>query len=69
MPNLFRYKIALDADSSLEEKPSSLSPHATRYTAFVLVCTIITTVFSAIVIILDYCFPGSLDGTYLKLFF
>jgi hypothetical protein len=41
-----------------------------KYTiAFPIVYAIMATVFSTIVIVLDYCFPGSLDGTYLKLFF
>lgn len=37
--------------------------------AFPIVYGIITVVFSTMVIILNYLFPGSLDGTYLKLFF
>jgi uncharacterized membrane protein len=36
---------------------------------FPLVYAMIAVMFSTMVIILDYCFPGSLDGTYLKLFF
>lgn len=71
MSNLFKYKIALDADSnsSIEEEYKQISSDGVGYTAFALVCTIVTTVFSTIVMILNYCFPGSLDGTYLKLFF
>lgn len=69
MSNLFKYKIVLDADTATEEREEPLSPNLIPYLAFVLVCTIITTVFSAIVMILNYCFAGSLDGTYLKLFF
>ncbi|PSB09968.1 hypothetical protein C7B62_11135 [Pleurocapsa sp. CCALA 161] len=68
MSNLFKYKI-VDADTATEEKEELLSPGLIPYLAFVLVCTIMITVFSTIVMILDYCFPGSLDGTYLKLFF
>ena len=37
--------------------------------AFSLVYAIIAAVFSTMVIVLDYCFPDSLDGTYLKLLF
>ncbi|MBW4537226.1 MAG: hypothetical protein KME09_25145 [Pleurocapsa minor HA4230-MV1] len=37
--------------------------------AFPVVYAIIAASFSVMVIVLDYCFPGSLDGTYLKLFF
>ncbi|MEM8718278.1 MAG: hypothetical protein AAGE84_03070 [Cyanobacteria bacterium P01_G01_bin.39] len=69
MSNLFKYKIALDADLTTEEKDESRSSSGIPYLAFILVCTIITTVFSAMVSVLNYCFPGSLDGTYLKLFF
>jgi hypothetical protein len=71
MSNLFKYKIPLDADSTRQEqnKHEATSPYTIPYLAFLLVCTITTTIFSAIVIVLDYCFPGSLDGTYLKLFF
>lgn len=71
MSNLFKYKIPLDADSTIQEqnKNEPTYSYAIPYLAFVLVCTIMTTVFSAIVMTLDYCFPGSLDGTYLKLFF
>ncbi len=68
MSNLFKYKI-VDADTATEAREDLLSPSLIPYLAFVLVCTIMITVFSAIVMILDYCFPGSLDGTYLKLFF
>ncbi len=69
MSNLFKYKIALDADLATEEKDKQNFPQTISYLAFILVCTIITSVFSAIVMILNYCSPGSLDGTYLKLFF
>jgi hypothetical protein len=70
MSNLFKYKIPLDADSTREQnKNEATYSYAIPYLAFLLVCTIMTTVFSTIVMILDYCFPGSLDGTYLKLFF
>lgn len=69
MSNLFKYKIALDADLATEEKDEPNAPHTIPHLAFVLVCTITTTVFSAIVMVLNYCFPSSLDGTYLKLFF
>ncbi|MBE9046802.1 hypothetical protein IQ255_20715 [Pleurocapsales cyanobacterium LEGE 10410] len=69
MSNLFKYKIPLDPESAMEEKYQPPSQHTVFYLAFVLVCTITTTFFSAIVMILNYCFPGSLDGTYLKLFF
>ena len=37
--------------------------------ALPIVYAIMGTFFSTLVIILNYCFPGSLDGTYLKLFF
>ncbi|HHP7232787.1 MAG TPA: hypothetical protein ACFCUY_18260 [Xenococcaceae cyanobacterium] len=37
--------------------------------AFPLVYGVIAIVFSTMVIALNYCFPSSLDGTYLKLFF
>ena len=69
MSNMFKYKMNLDADSTIEERDESLSLHAIPYLAFILVSTIITTFFSAIVMILDRFFSGSLDGTYLKLFF
>ena len=69
MSNLFKYKTDLDADLATEERYEQSSPYDVSYLAFVLVSTIITTVVSAIVMILNYCFPGSLDGTYLKLFF
>lgn len=69
MSNLFKYKIGLDADSTVEERYEPRSPYIVPYLAFVIVCTIMTTVFSGIVMVLDYCFPGCLDGTYLKLFF
>ncbi|MGF1588415.1 MAG: hypothetical protein ACFCU7_04065 [Pleurocapsa sp.] len=68
MSNLFKYKI-VDGHTTTEERDKAHSPSLIPYLAFVLVCAIITTVFSTIVIVLDYCFPGSLDGTYLKLFF
>ena len=69
MSNLFKYKIALDNDSAIEERYEPSSPYAIFYLALILVGTIVITVFSAIVMIFNYCFPGSLDGTYLKLFF
>ena len=69
MSNLFKYKIALDADLAKEDKDKYPSISNVSYLAFILVCTIFTTIFSAIVIVLNYCFPGSLHGTYLKLFF
>jgi hypothetical protein len=34
-----------------------------------VVSTIFFASFSALVTVLDRCFPGSLDGTYLRLFF
>ncbi|MGF1539831.1 MAG: hypothetical protein ACFCU5_05160 [Pleurocapsa sp.] len=37
--------------------------------AFPLVYGIVTVFFSVMVIVLNYFFPRSLDGTYLKLFF
>ncbi|MEM7758126.1 MAG: hypothetical protein AAF298_08380 [Cyanobacteria bacterium P01_A01_bin.40] len=37
--------------------------------ALPLVYAIIASVFSVMVAILNLCFPGSLEGTYLKLFF
>lgn len=37
--------------------------------ALPIVYAIMVVVFSAMVFILNFCFPGSLDGTYLKLFF
>lgn len=71
MSNLFKYKIALDSSSAVSElnKQNQLAPDTVDNLAFALVCTITTTVFSTIVVILNRCFPGSLDGTYLKLFF
>lgn len=69
MSNLFKYKIGLDADSTIKQGYESRLPYAIPYFASVLVSTIMSTVFSAMVMVLNYCFPGSLDGTYLKLFF
>ncbi len=69
MSNIFKYNIDLDTDSAIEERDNPLAPKTIPYLAFALVGTVMTTVFSAIVMILDYCFPTSLDGTYLKLFF
>lgn len=69
MSNLFKYKTTLDAESTMDKRYEARSPYAIPDLAFILVSTIITTVFSAIVIVLNYCFPDSLDGTYLKLFF
>ena len=69
MSDIFKYKIALDADSEIDERSNSPSSGAIGYIAFALVFTTVTTVFSALVMVLNYCFPGSLDGTYLKLFF
>ena len=69
MPNLFKYKFAFDAELPLGDRQKSLSPFAIRSIAFAIVCLIVTTVFSAIVMVLNYCFPGSLDSTYLQLFF
>lgn len=69
MSNIFKYKIGLNADSAIEESNEPGSPYSVSYLAVVLVGTIMTAFFSAIVMILDYCFPGSLNGTYLKLFF
>lgn len=68
MSNMFKYKMGLNADSGIEEKEPG-SSYSVSYLAVVLVGAIMTAFFSAIVMILDYCFPGSLDGTYLKLFF
>lgn len=68
MSNLFKYKIPLDVDSALAEDEARLLS-TIPCLAFLLVSTIITTVFSVLVMVLNYCFPGSLDGTYLKLFF
>ena len=69
MSNLFKYKIARNADLTTEEQDESRLFSNISYLAFILTCTIVTTVFSAIVTLLNYCFPGSLNGTYLKLFF
>ena len=69
MSNLFKYKMAIDADIATEAQDESSSFSNIFYLAFILVCTIITTVFSAMVTVLNYCFSSSLDGTYLKLFF
>lgn len=69
MSDLFKYKIALDADLAESEKDEPRSVSNVSHLAFILVCTIVTTVFSAMVTVLNYCFPGSLNGTYLKLFF
>lgn len=69
MPDIFKYKIALDADYTIDERSDAPSSGAIGYIAFALVGTTITTVFSALVMVLNYCFPGSLEGTYLKLFF
>ena len=69
MSNLFKYKMPIDAELATEEQDESRSFSNISYLAFILVCTIMTTVFSAMVMVLNYCFPGSLDGTYLKLFF
>ena len=69
MSNLFKYKMAIDADLATEEQDKSHLFSNISYLAFILVCTIMTAVFSAMVTVLNYCFPGSLDGTYLKLFF
>ena len=69
MSNLFKYKIPLDAENAELEKRSPPPPKKISQLAFLLVCTVTTTTFSAIVTVLNYCFPGSLDGTYLKLFF
>jgi|GEM_PF-2747484 len=69
MSNLFKYKISLDADSFTEERDGAPPPYAIPSVAFVLVCTITTIFFSAIVMILNYFFSDSLNGTYLKLFF
>ena len=69
MSNLFKYDIPLDTVTEQRKENRTISLGAIPYLAFVLVCTITTTIFSAIVIILNHCFPGSLDGTYLKLFF
>lgn len=68
MSNLFKYKIALNPESAMEEKHQP-PQHKVFYLAFILVCTTITTFFLAIVMILNYCFPSSLYGTYLELFF
>ena len=68
MSNLFKYKI-VDADLATQDNQKSRSSSAIPYLAFALVCTTITTFFSAIVTILNYCFPNALNGTYLKLFF
>lgn len=69
MSNLFKYKIGLDADSAIGKGYKPYSPSAIPYLASILVSTIVIAVFSAMVMVLNYCFPGSLDGTYLKLFF
>ncbi|MEM8828517.1 MAG: hypothetical protein AAGE96_04070 [Cyanobacteria bacterium P01_G01_bin.19] len=69
MSNLFKYKTALDADIEPEEQDTPSGISNIPYLAFILACTIFTTAFAAIVVVLSYCFPGSLDGTYLKLFF
>ena len=69
MSNLFKYKMKIDADLATEERDESHSFSNVSYLAFILVCTIIITVFSAMVTVLNYCFPNALNGTYLKLFF
>ncbi|MEO1669446.1 MAG: hypothetical protein AAFR77_01465 [Cyanobacteria bacterium J06631_2] len=69
MSNLFKYKIVHDSDSNELESYEKRSLYDIHYLASFLVAVTITSLFSAIVMILNYCFPGSLDGTYLKLFF
>lgn len=69
MSNLFKYKIAPDEDSAVEDKYEQSSSHALTYLALIMVGTVMISFFSAIVTILEYCFPSSLDGTYIKLFF
>jgi len=69
MSNLFKYKIDFDNDSTQEESHESSPSESFPNLALILVGTIIFSFFSSIVMVLDYCFPGSLDGTYLKLFF
>lgn len=69
MSNLFKYKIILNPESAMEEKYQPPSQYTVFYLAFILVCTTTATSFLAIVMILNYCFPGSLYGTYLQLFF
>lgn len=69
MSNLFKYKITLNPELAMEEKHQLPSQHTVFYLALILVCTATTTSFLAIVMILNYCFSSSLNGTYLKLFF
>jgi len=69
MSNLFKYKIDFDNDSTQEESYEQSSAESFPNLALILVGTIIFSFFSTIVMLLNYCFPGCLDGTYLKLFF
>jgi len=69
MSSLFKYKIDFDNDSTQEESYEQSPAENFPNLALILVATIILSFFSTIVMVLDYCFPDCLDGTYLKLFF
>lgn len=63
MSKAIKYEITNPPDFNKNNKANNTA------IALALVYGTIATVFSTMVFILKYCFPGSLDGTYLKLFF